>query len=147
MFRVRVVSVVGVGYVGLVLAACFASKGIRTYVTDKDPGRLGLVKAGKASFYEPRLNGLLRRGLKAGSLHVADGTREAVRMSQSQLPMKPAPPVMRIFLSVRLLVWDAVLAASLEIISSIMMPSSTSQLSSLTHITVILGEKGCYSLG
>ena len=47
--------VVGAGYVGLVTAACLASKNNRVVCVDTDPGKLAKLAAGQIPIYEPGL--------------------------------------------------------------------------------------------
>jgi UDPglucose 6-dehydrogenase len=54
-------SIVGAGYVGLVSAACFAVRGHNVVVAERDRERVKLLTKGKTPFYEPGLDGLLKR--------------------------------------------------------------------------------------
>ncbi|MEM1181561.1 MAG: UDP-glucose/GDP-mannose dehydrogenase family protein [Acidobacteriota bacterium] len=55
------VAVIGTGYVGLVTGACFASKGHDVRCVDLDAERVDLINRGRAPFYEPGLEELLRQ--------------------------------------------------------------------------------------
>jgi UDPglucose 6-dehydrogenase len=59
---------VGAGYVGLVSAACFSDFGWTVICVDNDPNRLAELKAGRSPIYEPGLDDLLERNIKAGRL-------------------------------------------------------------------------------
>lgn len=63
---------VGAGYVGLVSAACFSEFGWTVTCVDKDQGRLADLRAGKSPIYEPGLDDLLARNMKAGRLVFTD---------------------------------------------------------------------------
>ena len=55
------VGVIGVGYVGLVTAACFADLGHAVVCRDINPQRVADLKAGKVPIYEPGVDRLLER--------------------------------------------------------------------------------------
>ncbi len=54
------IGVVGVGWVGLVTAACFASLGHRVWAMDVDEGKIARLSSGEVSFHEPGLAELVR---------------------------------------------------------------------------------------
>jgi UDPglucose 6-dehydrogenase len=56
---------IGAGYVGLVSAACFSEFGWTVTCVDNDPQRLAELEAGKSPIYEPGLDDLLERNIKA----------------------------------------------------------------------------------
>jgi UDPglucose 6-dehydrogenase len=62
------ICVVGVGYVGIVTAACFADLGNRVVALDIDENKIEGLKAGKMPIYEPGLNELIQRNVDAGRL-------------------------------------------------------------------------------
>jgi UDPglucose 6-dehydrogenase len=59
---------IGAGYVGLVSAACFSEFGFHVTCVDKDPNRLAELARGHSPIYEPGLDDLLERNMKAGRL-------------------------------------------------------------------------------
>jgi UDPglucose 6-dehydrogenase len=69
---------IGAGYVGLVSAACFSEFGWSVTCVDKDKARLSELKAGRSPIYEPGLDDLLRRNMKAARLIFADDLGSAV---------------------------------------------------------------------
>lgn len=69
---------IGAGYVGLVSAACFSEFGWTVTCVDKDQGRLDDLRAGKSPIYEPGLDDLLERNMKAGRLVFTDELGPAV---------------------------------------------------------------------
>jgi UDPglucose 6-dehydrogenase len=75
-------SVVGTGYVGLVTAACFADLGHEVIGADREPGRIRLLEAGRSPIYEPGLDDLIARGVRAGRLRFTTETAAAVRDSE-----------------------------------------------------------------
>jgi len=59
---------IGGGYVGLVSAACFSEFGWTVTCVDNDPKRLAELEAGRSPIYEPGLDDLMQRNMKAGRL-------------------------------------------------------------------------------
>ncbi len=59
---------IGAGYVGLVSAACFSEFGWQVICVDKDSSRLAELKAGRSPIYEPGLDDLMTRNMRAGRL-------------------------------------------------------------------------------
>ena len=77
--------VVGAGYVGLVTAACLASKNNRVVCVDTDPGKLAKLAAGQIPIYEPGLKEIVdaavsnkylsfELGIQAGLKQIATDT-------------------------------------------------------------------------
>jgi UDPglucose 6-dehydrogenase len=66
------ICVIGTGYVGLVTGVCFADLGHQVVCMDIDPHKLELLRAGKSPIYEPGLEELLERNLRAGRLSFTD---------------------------------------------------------------------------
>lgn len=62
------VVMIGAGYVGLVSAACFAEFGARVVCVDVDEARIARLDAGEVPLYEPGLDDLLARNVRAGRL-------------------------------------------------------------------------------
>jgi len=72
------IAIIGSGYVGLITGACFAEFGISVTCVDNDEKKIQRMKKGEVPFYEPGLEELLRRNLKAGRLHFTSDLAEAV---------------------------------------------------------------------
>jgi len=63
------ISVVGVGYVGLVTAACLAEAGNNVVCVDSDKEKIAGLKEGIIPIYEPGLNEMVKYNEKLGRLH------------------------------------------------------------------------------
>ncbi|HVX35172.1 MAG TPA: UDP-glucose/GDP-mannose dehydrogenase family protein [Hyphomicrobium sp.] len=72
------ICMIGAGYVGLVSAACFSDFGWTVTCVDKDPNRLAALKAGQSPIYEPGLEALMERNVRAGRLVFTDDLKTAV---------------------------------------------------------------------
>ena len=72
---------IGSGYVGLVSGACFADFGHDVCCVDKDASKIERLLAGVMPIYEPGLDDLVERNVKAGRLRfttsLADGVKDA----------------------------------------------------------------------
>ncbi len=69
------ISVVGTGYVGLVTGACFAEFGNVVVCVDKDASKIADLRCGRMPIYEPGLDDLVERNVKAGRLRFDDRRR------------------------------------------------------------------------
>jgi UDPglucose 6-dehydrogenase len=70
---------IGAGYVGLVSATCFSDFGWTVTCVDKDQTRLADMRRGVSPIYEPGLDDLMVRNMKAGRLLVSDDLGPAVK--------------------------------------------------------------------
>ena len=73
------ICVVGVGYVGLVTAACFADLGNRVTALDVDEERVKNLKKGIMPIYEPGLDELVKRNVNAGRITFTTSYKEALK--------------------------------------------------------------------
>jgi len=71
------ITVVGLGYVGLVTAACLAEWDHDVVGVDADPRRLGALREGRMPFHEPRLPQLVADGVAQGRLTFSADLRTA----------------------------------------------------------------------
>jgi UDPglucose 6-dehydrogenase len=73
------ICVVGVGYVGLVTAACFADLGNRVVALDVDEKRVENLKKGIMPIYEPGLEELVKRNVKGGRITFTISYEDALK--------------------------------------------------------------------
>jgi UDPglucose 6-dehydrogenase len=76
------IAVVGTGYVGLVVGACFAENGNSVICVDKDAAKVRALQKGKIPIYEPGLEELVKRNRQEGRLTFTTTLPRAVRASQ-----------------------------------------------------------------
>ncbi|HNS20390.1 MAG TPA: UDP-glucose/GDP-mannose dehydrogenase family protein [Sedimentisphaerales bacterium] len=74
--------VVGVGYVGLVSAACLAEAGNRVICVDKDEQKIRRLREGEIPIYEPGLTELVIRNSKVGRLRFTTHLKEGIDDSE-----------------------------------------------------------------
>jgi UDPglucose 6-dehydrogenase len=75
------VSVVGIGYVGLVAAACLADGGNHVICIDNDKKKISNLKKGIIPIYEPGLEEIIKHNEAAGRLDFTTDLKEAVDKS------------------------------------------------------------------
>jgi len=72
------ICVIGVGYVGLVTAACFSDLGNRVVALDISEERINGLKRGEMPIYEPGLEELVERNVRAGRLSFTTSYSDAL---------------------------------------------------------------------
>ena len=83
------IAVVGLGHIGLPLAAQYASKGHRVFGCDINPAVVEMVNAGRAYDDEPGLHERVNAAVSAGLLTAQTTTREAVRLADAVVIIVP----------------------------------------------------------
>jgi len=73
------ISVIGVGYVGLVSGVCFAEVGNNVLCMDVDREKIERLKRGEIPIYEPHLEELVKNNIREGRLEFTDSIEEAVQ--------------------------------------------------------------------
>ena len=79
------ISVLGLGYVGCVSAACLAELGHTVIGLDVDERKLAPIREGRSPIVEPRLSELVKRGVDEGRLTVTDDYGAAVTNTEVSL--------------------------------------------------------------
>lgn len=64
------VAILGLGYVGLTMAACLAERGVDTVGVDVDKSKIELVSEGKSPIKEPHLEEMITKAVDIEKLHV-----------------------------------------------------------------------------
>ncbi|MEW6604506.1 MAG: UDP-glucose/GDP-mannose dehydrogenase family protein [Thermoproteota archaeon] len=89
-----IVTIVGMGFVGLTTAAIFAEKGITVYGVDNDVKKIKKISQAEAPFFEPELGPLLKNVITSGTLKPTMSLQTAIKNSSLIFicvgtPMKP----------------------------------------------------------
>jgi UDPglucose 6-dehydrogenase len=75
------IAVIGSGYVGLVTGACFAEFGVDVICVDIAPDKIERLNRGESPIYEPGLDQILEKNLRAGRLSFTTDIASAVKQS------------------------------------------------------------------
>lgn len=81
-FVPRNISVVGLGYVGCVTAACLSSSGHIVTGVDRDNYKVASVMEGRAPFFEPGLEEILRQGRHGSRLSATTSLQDALETAE-----------------------------------------------------------------
>ena len=87
------ISVIGVGYVGLVTGACLAEAGHEVVCTDKDESKISQLNAGQIPIYELYLDQLVAKNRQEGRLKFTTDAAEAVRSGEAVFICVGTPPL------------------------------------------------------
>jgi len=87
------ICVVGVGYVGLVTAACFAHTGNTVIGVDDDQEKIALLQQGTVPIYEPFLDQMVAREVREGRLRFTRHLGEGVRSCRAAFICVGTPPL------------------------------------------------------
>jgi GDP-mannose 6-dehydrogenase len=79
------ISVIGLGYVGTVVAGCLARKGHDVVGVDVDARKVELIQQGRSPIVEPEIGDILREQVKAGHLTATTDVTAAVRQADIAL--------------------------------------------------------------
>ena len=90
-FRTNI-AVVGTGYVGLVTGTCFAETGNNVICIDIDANKVAKMQNGEIPIYEPELDVLFERNIKAGRLRFTTNLAEGIQDAEIIFLALPTPP-------------------------------------------------------
>ena len=85
-------SIIGVGYVGLVTGVCFANLGIEVLCADNDEKKIDLLNNGGIPIYEPGLEELVKKCIANGRLAFTSDIKKAVKTSEVIFICVGTPP-------------------------------------------------------
>lgn len=86
------IAVVGTGYVGLVTGTCFGETGNQVVCIDIDAQKIELMRAGEIPIYEPHLEVLFERNIKAGRLTFTTDLAAGIEEAEIIFLALPTPP-------------------------------------------------------
>ena len=72
------IAMIGTGYVGLVSGACFSEFGVDVVCVDKDADKIDRLQRGEIPIYEPGLDTLVEKNVRAGRLSFTQDLANAV---------------------------------------------------------------------
>lgn len=77
--RIDVISIFGMGYVGLTMAACFASRGFKVIGVEINDEKIRAINRGQSPIHEPDLDRFLREAVQNGLLSCTSDHCNAIR--------------------------------------------------------------------
>lgn len=86
------IAVVGTGYVGLVTGTCLAETGNTVICVDINEEKVNKMRNGEVPIYEPHLDVLFHRNIKAGRLKFTTNLAEAIEKVSIIFLALPTPP-------------------------------------------------------
>ena len=86
------IAVVGTGYVGLVTGTCFAETGNQVICVDIDKEKVDRMRNGEVPIYEPHLDVLFERNIKANRLSFTTNLEEGIKDAEIIFLALPTPP-------------------------------------------------------
>lgn len=86
------IAVIGTGYVGLVTGTCLAETGNNVVCVDIDKDKVERMRNGEVPIYEPHLDVLFERNVKAGRLSFTHDIEDVIEDSKIFFLALPTPP-------------------------------------------------------
>ena len=86
------IAVVGTGYVGLVTGTCFAETGNQVICVDIDENKVNKMRNGEVPIYEPHLDVVFDRNIKAGRISFTTDLKKAIDFAEIIFLALPTPP-------------------------------------------------------
>jgi UDPglucose 6-dehydrogenase len=86
------ITIIGTGYVGLVTGACLADVGNDVVCLDVDSEKIAKLRLGEIPIFEPGLDIIVKRNIKAGRLRFTTNDEEAAKFGLIQIIAVGTPP-------------------------------------------------------
>ncbi len=86
------IAVIGTGYVGLVTGTCFAETGNQVICVDIDEDKVAKMRSGIVPIYEPHLDVIFERNIKANRISFTTDLKEAIDFAEIVFLALPTPP-------------------------------------------------------
>lgn len=86
------IAVIGTGYVGLVTGTCFAETGNQVICVDIDENKVKKMQAGEVPIYEPHLDVIFERNIKANRLTFTTDLAAGIKDAEIIFLALPTPP-------------------------------------------------------
>ena len=81
------IAMIGTGYVGLVSGACFSEFGVDVVCVDKDASKIDRLNNGEIPIYEPELDNLVEKNVKAGRLSFTTDLADGIKKTATHLAL------------------------------------------------------------
>ena len=85
------ISVIGTGYVGLVTGTCLAETGNEVLCVDNNESKVDTMRNGNVPIYEPHLDVLFKRNIKANRLNFTTSLEEGLEFGDIIFLALPTP--------------------------------------------------------
>ena len=76
------ITIIGSGYVGLVTGVCLSDAGHKVICVDKDKSKINILSKGQIPIYEPGLDSLVKKNIKAKNLSFSTNIESSLNISK-----------------------------------------------------------------
>ena len=87
------ISVIGTGYVGLVVGTCFAETGSDVICADIDERKIKMLRKAKSPIYEPGLEDLIKKNIHEKRISFTTNIKQAIKDTEVIFLALPTPPM------------------------------------------------------